>query len=78
MGKKEKLTKKQAFARLLLAITIVVICAILGISEVKKCFHRMDRNDEVINQVRTEYHQYKKEKPKPENVTNDILNTEKE
>lgn len=83
MGKKkkvvssEKLTKKQAIARVLLAITIIVICVILGVTEVKKCFDSMDRNDEVINQIRTDYKQYKKEKAKPENTTNDILNNDK-
>jgi len=83
MGKKkkvvssEKLTKKQAIARVLLAITIIVICVILGVTEVKKCFDSIDRNDEVINQIRTDYKQYKKEKSKPENTTNDILNNDK-
>ena len=50
MGKKvkvvssEKLTKKQAIARALVALVVVVICAILGITEVKKCFNRYINN----------------------------------
>ena len=57
---------RHGIARALVALVVVVICAILGITEVKKCFNRMDRNDEVINQVRTDYKNYK----------NSIVNTE--
>ena len=74
MGKKrrvvssEKLTKKQALARILLVIAIIGFCVILGIVEVKQCFKRMDRNDEVINQIRTDYKNYKYNTVNTENI----------